>query len=111
MTDFDERPPGPPLDQHMSFLISGDDRQPLLGLAAYTSQRVGRDVVESVFIRRALRIGTRELLDEISPAERAIVAELGDAALEVLAAKKRARRPAAPDDSAEQVNESEPARA
>lgn len=90
MTDFDERPPGPPLDQHMSFLISSEDRQPLLGLAGYATIKVGRDVQESVFIRRALRIGTRTLLDELEPGERRTVDTVGQEALAVLADKRKA---------------------
>jgi hypothetical protein len=109
MTDYDERPPGPPLDQHMSILISSDDRQPLLGLAALASAEAGRDVPEGMIIRRALRIGTQELLDELAPADRGTVARLGDEALLVLAAKREATRVAR--DSAKQMTPAEPARA
>jgi 1-acyl-sn-glycerol-3-phosphate acyltransferase len=65
------------MTQHMSFLIADDDRVPLLGLAWRAARESGREPQESVVIRNALRIGVRELLDELEPAERAEVERSG----------------------------------
>lgn len=96
MTDIDERPPGPPLDQHMSFLLSSDDRVPLLGMAARAAKENGRDPQESTFIRSAVRIGTRHMLDALTKAEREDIDARGRELLaELDARKEEAQRRAA----------------
>lgn len=70
-TVTEERAPGPPLTQHLSILVTADDRAAALGLAILDAREAKRAVPqESYIFREAYRRGLAAIMAEFTPAER-----------------------------------------
>jgi len=79
-TATEERRPGLPLDQHLSLLVTSDDRAAALGLAIMDARDAKRDAPqESYIFREAYRRGLAAILAEFTPAEQTKIMEDGRA--------------------------------